>query len=583
MNRLTMTVFFCCATLGACTADEPPPDLLLLNGNVVTLDDDDTIAEAVAISSSSIIAVGTSADIAGLAGHDTAIIDLQGKTVTPGLIDTHNHFAWGASDALYTMSLVYPAVSDIDGIRALVEQAASEREPGEWIIGSGWDDGKLTERRTLTHHDLDAVSPDNPVWLGHTSGHFGIANSAALKLARISVETLDPDGGLIERDADGNPTGILADQAQDLIYAVMPPYTEEQFANAIATMTPKLNAEGITTIKDPEVRRPMWNGYQRAKADGKLTLRVFVLWRSPDTVAGAEELIQQIAPTTIPGDESHDDHLISGGVKIYIDGSGTVRTAWMHDEWNIRFDEIDDGNFGFPVVDPDILRAQVELYHRAGIHLGVHAIGDRAIDWIMDTYDEVLRDAPTAGLRHSIIHCNIPSDHAMDLMVKLQQQYDAAYPETQPAFLWWIGDAYAANFGPARNPRMIPLNTYLSKGIRWGSSSDYNVTPFAPRYGIWASVAREALLGTHGITPYGTDESISAKNALISYTKWNARQVFMEDKIGTIEIGKYADLVVWDSDPLTIPTAELVDLKAVMTFVGGELVHDASSMQDRER
>lgn len=579
MYRLALTLAICLG-LGACPAAQySSPDLILLNGKIITMDDADTIATAVAITGSSIVAVGSSAQLAGLAGEQTEIIDLDGKAVTPGLIDTHNHFAWGAADALFTIDLVYPAVLDIDGIRDLVAGAAAGRESGEWIIGSGWDAGKLAERRTLTRGDLDDISPNNPVWLGHTSGHFGIANSAALKLAGISVETPDPEGGFIERDAQGQPTGILTDQAQDIIYEVIPPYTVAQFADAVAKMTPKLNADGITTIKDPEIRQPMWDGYQRAKEDGDLTLRVFTLWRSPDTIDDARDLLERIGATTIPGDESHDDHLISGGVKIYVDGSGTVRTAWMHDEWNMHFDQVDDGNFGFPVVDTEILRAQIDMFHEAGIHLGVHAIGDRAIDWIMDTYDEILTRTPTHGLRHSIIHCNIPSDRALDLMVRLQSEYDAGYPETQPGFLWWIGDAYAANFGPARNPRMIPLGTFIEKGIIWGSSSDYNVTPFAPRHGIWASVAREALLGTHGSFPYGRDESISVTDALRAYTRWNARQVFMEDKIGRIESGKYADIVVWDRDPLTVPTADLQGMRALMTFVGGELVHSAEEPQ----
>ncbi len=271
--------------------------------------------------------------------------------------------------------------------------------------------------------------------------------------------------------------------------------------------------------------------------------------------------------------------MISGGVKIYIDGSGTARTAWVYDEWNRNLTETDEGNFGLTYLEPDILFEQIRLFHKAGIHLGVHAIGDRAIDFTMDAYDKVLYETPVYGLRHSIIHCNIPTDHAMDLMFKLQNSYDAGYPEVQPAFLWWIGDAYAANFGIKRNSRVLPLKTFLDRGIKWAASSDYNGAPFAPRYGLWASVARQTLFGTHGDHPWGTAESISVQDALKSYTTWAARQVFLEDKIGSIEAGKYADLVVWDRDLYSVPTEKLKEMKALFTLMNGEVVYRAAEFQ----
>ena len=565
--------------IGCAEQDPPPPpaDIVMLRGIVITVDDNDSLAEAIAITDGRIVAVGSDEDIVRYQGDGTRTIDLSGRTVTPGLIDTHNHFAWGASDELYTLDLVYPAVESIEEVAGLVEYSLLEQDPGEWIVGSGWDAGKLTDNRLILASDLDAVSPDNPVWLGNASGHFGVANSAAMALAGIDRNTDVPKGGVMQLDEDGNPNGIFADQAQSLLYDIVPAYTADMYAAAIIETAPKLNAEGITTIKDPEVRQGMWDGYVEAKTSDQLPLRVFALWRTPDTIEGAEEMLEKIRESTRPYTGDHDRHLISGGVKIYIDGSGVVRTAWMHDEWNKDLDEVDRGNTGLPVVDPEILKQQVRMYHDAGIHLGVHAIGDRAIDFIVDTYAEVLEDNPVKGMRHSIIHCNIPTDHAIDTMARLQRDFDAGFPESQPGFLWWIGDAYAGNFGPERNQRMMPFGTYIKKGVRWGASSDFNVTPYAPRYGIWASVARSALLGTYGEQPYGTDESISVQDALKSYTRWNARQVFMEDDIGTIEVGKLADLVVWDRNPYTIPTEELQEMQAELTLLGGEIVFDKAA------
>lgn len=571
-----MAGLLCFLVLAGCAdkaADPNDPDILLVNGKVITMDEGDSIVEAVSIRGGRIVALGESRKIRKFAGPDTEIIDLGGLTVTPGLIDVHNHFAWGALDEHFGLDLSYPGVTGIADIRARIEEAAATRGPDEWIIGSKWDAAKLVEGRDLTASDLDPVSPDNPVWLLHTSAHYGVANSRALALANIGSDTPDPDGGVIVRDDDGKPTGVLADQAMNLVFDVTPPNTTEEFAEAIARQVRGLNAEGITTIKDPEIDQRHWDAYKQIQSRGELTVRVFALWGRTDTLDEAKALLARIAPITNPEEASHDDQLISGGVKIYVDGSGTARTAWVYDEWNRNFTETDEANYGLTYIDPDVLTQQIRLFHKAGIHIGTHAIGDRAIDFTMDVYEKVLAESPAFGLRHSIIHCNIPTDHSMDLMYKLQNSYDAGYPEVQPAFMWWIGDAYAANFGPVRSPKVLPLKTLNDRGILWAASSDYDVSPFPPRYGLWAAIARQTLFGTHGEHPFGTEESISVRDGLRSYTTSAARQVFLEDKIGSIEGGKYADIVVWDRDPYSVSPEEIKDMKALLTIFNGTIVH----------
>ncbi|MEE9230089.1 MAG: amidohydrolase [Acidobacteriota bacterium] len=567
----------------ACAQEQGPPipdslaaDMVLVNGQIITVDSEDSIARAIAIKDGRIIAVGDNASVAAMAGPRTTRVDLQGRTATPGLIDSHNHFAIGATDGMYSLSLRYPEVESIADVVERVRLAAREQAPGEWIQGSGWDEGKLAEKRLIHASDLDRVAPDNPVWLLNTTAHYGTANTEALRRVGITADTPDPPGGRIDRDEDGNPTGVLKDEAMDLIWAVIPQFTGEQLETGIEKVVGELNAEGITALKDPEIDRSIWNAYQQVHARGKLTVRVFTLWRAPDTIEGARELLERIGPFTRPAISTGDDRLISGGIKIYVDGSGGARTAWVHEAWNKNYRESDAGNYGFPVVDPKILLEQVKLFHFAGLHLGLHAIGDRAIDWVVDTYETVLTEKPIHGLRHSIIHCNIPTGHALDLMVKLQATYDAGYPEVQAPFMWWIGDTYAGNFGPDRSRRVHPFKTYLERGIRWGGGSDYDVTPFAPRYGLWASVARAALLGTYGAQPFGTGESIGVREALRSYTRWNAHQLFMEDKIGSIEPGKYADIVVWDADPYSAPIEAIKEMRALLTLVNGEIVHRAA-------
>ncbi|MDH5235352.1 MAG: amidohydrolase family protein, partial [Gemmatimonadota bacterium] len=268
-----------------------------------------------------------------------------------------------------------------------------------------------------------------------------------------------------------------------------------------------------------------------------------------------------------------DDHVISGGVKLFMDGSGGARTAWMTEDWNRDFTEVDRGNRGYPAANPDTLRAMIRAYHDAGFHLSVHSIGDRAIDWTMDSYAQALEANPQVGRRHGIIHANIPSDHALDLMARLQREYDAAYPEPSATFMWWIGDTYAGNFGPRRTKRLDPFKSFLDRGIKWAGGSDYGVTPYPARYGIWASVSREPMLGTWGKDVYGTAESVDVRTALKSFTIWAAHQMFLEQKVGSIEVGKYADLAVWDRDLYTVPTEQLKDLQCQMTVFNGKIVY----------
>ena len=571
----------CCVALlasGGCTRSEAvAPDLVLVNGQILTMDGSNTVAEAVAIKQGRIVAVGATDEIERLVVEGTRHIDLAGKTATPGLIDSHAHISVGAPGDPSYLDLSYPNVESVADVVQLVAERVDALQPGEWVRGGNWDEGKLEERRYIHAADLDSVTPDNPMWLSHTTAHYGVANSLALELSGITRETPDPEGGLIDRHPDGTPTGVLKDTAMGLIRRRGSGDSGEDRLAGLERFLPMLAKEGITAVKDPQIRQSTWDTYRRLRDEGKLTARVFVLWRAGRTVEEAEQLIEQIGSFTNPRETTGDDLLISGGVKVYIDGSGGARTAWMYDQWNQDLTGIDSGNYGLPRTDPRTLRQIIKTFHNAGLHVGTHAIGDRAIDWTVDTYAEAMEENPIHGLRHSIIHCNIPTDHAIEQMRMLQQTYDAAYPEIQAGFTWWIGDTYAGNFGPERNLRLKPLKTFLERGVRWGGGSDYDVTPFPPRYGLWASVARESLLGTYGPAPFGRDESIDIMTALRSYTIWNAHQLFLDDKIGSIEVGKYADIVVWDRDLTSVPIDEIRDMQSELTLLAGEIVYQADT------
>jgi predicted amidohydrolase YtcJ len=551
-----------------------PPQLVLFHGRILTVDSTDSTAQALAIRDGKIVAIGTDREILRLAGGATRRIDLHGRTATPGLIDSHAHIADAGVEQLYHVHL--SDAKTVAEVARRVRAGIAHLKPGEWLQGDGWDEGKLAERRYLMAADLDAVSPSNPVWLTHTTGHYGVANSAALRLAKISARTPDPVAGTIDRDARGLPTGVLKEAAMSAVRDLIPPPTAEQQRAGIMNSIELMHREGMTAVKDPAIERPVWDAYVELLREGKLTAHVCVLWYAGSTLSSARAALQEILAQPRPPDSLGDGRLLSCGAKIFMDGSGGARTAWLYRDWNKHSTGIDTGNSGYPSVDPEVYRQQVRLFHQARVHVGTHAIGDRAIDWVVDTYAQVLAETPTVGLRHSIIHANIPSDHAIETMALLEKQYDAAYPEAQAPFMWWIGDTYAGNFGPQRSLRLVPLKSYLNKGIHWGGGSDYSVTPLAARFGLWASVERETLLATYGAHPFGTAESVDIHAALRSYTIWGARQLFLEDRIGSLEVGKDADIAVWNRNLYDMPARELRNLRCELTIMHGDVVYEAN-------
>ena len=558
-------------TAMAATPSPHAPDLILAHGTVLTVDAHDSVAQAIAIRSGKILEVGTDAAILALAGPRTRIIDLRGRTATPGLIDSHAHVADGGLAGV--VAIDFGGATSVSEIVQRVRERAAHLKPGEWIQGQGWDEAKLNEHRYVLAADLDSAAPDNPVWLEQTTGHYGVANGYALRLGSVMASTPNPPAGTIEHDPSGAASGILKESAQQLVTNLLPQPTQEQRRQGILSMIETLHREGMTAIKDPDDTQPMWDAYREVLEAGALTAHVCVLWHAGDSVESARQALKTIEALPRPPQSLGDGRLISCGAKIYMDGSGGGRTAWMYKEWSKNWTEVDHGNYGYPAEDPAVYRDMVRLLHRAGVNVGTHAIGDRAIDWVVDTYAEVLRETPTRGLRHSIIHANLPSEHAIDVMATLQRQYDAGYPEIQPPFMWWLGDNYAGNLNADRAPHLEPLKTLQARGVHWAGGSDFNVTPIPARYGIWAAVQRETLKGTYGIHPFGTTEGIDVHAALRAYTAEGARALFLEEKIGSLEAGKEADIAVWDHNFYSVPGAELKDIKCEMTLFHGQVVY----------
>ena len=248
----------------------------------------------------------------------------------------------------------------------------------------------------------------------HTTGHYGVANHQALRLAHITAATSNPPAGTIDRDPQGVPTGVLKESAMDAVVALIPPPTPEQWRNGILRMVDTLHREGMTAVKDPDIQPPIWDAYHQLLEEKKLTVHVCVLWHGGTTLESAQAALARIQALPRPPDSLGDGNLLSCGAKLYMDGSGGARTAWVYKEWNKNSTGIDQGNYGYPSIDPEVYRQMVRLFHQAGVSVGTHAIGDHAIDWAVDTYAQVLKEKPTSGLRHSIIHANIPTDHAID-------------------------------------------------------------------------------------------------------------------------------------------------------------------------
>jgi predicted amidohydrolase YtcJ len=548
-----------------------PAELVLRNGLVLTIDAQDTVAHAVAIRNGRVVAVGSDAVVAKLVGPHTRVIDLAGKTVTPGMIDTHAHVLEGVTEAMYKADLAQ--ASSVAEILILMKAQAEKTPAGDWAQGFGWNEGVIAEHRGPTLQELDAVTPGHPVLLENVTHHYAIVNSAALAKLGMDATTKDPVGGTIVRDDNGKPTGLLKEAAQVLALNAIPPLTAAQFRRGVQAVLDQMHAVGLTGVKDI-VYPDGWAAYLAfAKSDG-LTAHICPLMWAGTTVDSAKVALTAIERARIESAAIKSQDLGVCGAKILLDGSAMARTAWRNEDYAPDPRRPGPTGRGYPTVDPAQYRAMVKLFNAAGVAVGTHAIGDRAIDLAVDSYAEALSQNPQMGLRHSVIHAHEPTEHALKVMQELQKKYDAGIPETQSIFLYWLGDSLPAAFGPAQSQRLMPLSTYRKLGLVFASGSDFSVTPLSPALGLWATVAREPLKGTFGPHPFGTAEAVDVHTAMRSYTEWAARQLFLEKETGTVAVGKWADLAVWDRNPYAVSTPDLKGMKCMMTLYKGAVVFE---------
>ncbi|MGA7292712.1 MAG: amidohydrolase [Terriglobales bacterium] len=534
-------------------------DLLLRNGHVVTMDGTRKIVSAIAVRDGRILAVGDDATLATCASSRTQLIDLHQHTVLPGLIDIHTHaMEWVKTILSGEIDAGYPTVHSIAEITQAVAHRAAELPPGQWIVGSGWDDAKLTEKRYITRRDLDPASANHPVYLKHVSGHLAVTNSAALKLAGITRNTPDPQGGVIERDASGEPTGILKDTAMGLVAELLPKDPPDINERAAKLVSEKAAEVGLTTIHDIYISSDEMRGYQQAYRRGWLKIRVQMSPRI-GSIADAEKLAQMGVHTGFG-----DDQLKFGAAKMFADGGMGARTIAIYPPGVIG----EPTNLGVLRWTPADMQKAHLLAAAAGWQLETHAIGDRAIDEVLDSYAAVIQQLSLKDPRFRVVHAGISTPAIQKRLRELHVLVDG-----NPPFVYWIG-SWFLKYGPDRVRWCYPAKSYIDNGIIEGAGSDVPVTPLSPWWGIWAAVVRRELQTAQILAP---EERISVEQALTLYTRNGAYAGFEEDRKGALEPGKLADFIVVDRDVLTVPSDELKDVKVLQTFVGGRNVYDRPS------
>lgn len=528
------------------------PDLILLNGNILTVDEDFYRAEAVAIKDGIILRVGDNREVKPLAGKGTKIIDLRGKAVLPGFNDAHCHM-WMFGVQLSQINCRSPPTKSIAEILEKIGRRVKRTPPGRWIVGWGYDDTKLAEKRHPNRWDLDKVSPKNPVALRRTCGHTMVVNTRALEIVGYGKETPQPEGGEIEKDPNsGEPTGILRETAMSPVNDITRAYSVEEIEEAIKLACQHGLREGLTSYQEAGLLTNAIKAYQRLHAREELPVRVYMMVSS-DILDG----ILEAGITTGFG----DDWLRVGPIKVMMDGGMGGKTAALYEPYEGTKD-----NVGIIYMSQEKLDSLVKRAHDAGFQIAIHAIGDRAIDVSLNALERAIKENPREDHRHRIEHCGLSTPPLTGRLRRL-----GVLPAGQPPFLYNIGDSFNTNLGPKRIKWTYPFKTWFEEGLRPSGSSDRPVVLGAPLLGIWAAVNRETEAGV----VLAPEEGVTPEQAIRMYTINAAYASFEEGVKGSIEPGKLADLVVLSDDPTRVPPQKIRDIKVLKTIVAGRVAYEA--------
>ncbi len=549
------------------------PDQIIHHAKIVTVDSDFSIAEAIALRGDRILAVGTNAEILPLAGIGTRLVDLQGKTVLPGLIDSHVH-ATGAAE--YEFDHPIPDMLSIADVLAYIRGRAEQLADGEWVTVSQVFITRLAEQRFPTRDELDSVAPNNPVLF--RTGPDGAVNSLALKLSGIDRDFQITDGepGYIEKDpTTGEPTGILRSCTR-LVKAksVERTPTKAVRSQRLHELLRDYNSVGITSIADRSASDEAIEIFKDLRDAGNLSCRVFLSY-SLNAQSSLEQITAQVQKAATSPLHEYDNMLWLRGAKIFLDGGMLTGSAYMRQPWGVSsIYAINDPNYrGLLYVDPEKLYQIANVCLKNDIQITAHSVGDGAVHALIDAYEQVNRETPVAPRRPCITHCNFMSAEAIDRMSKL-----GIVADIQPVWLWLDGKTLLNQFGEDRLEYFQPYRKLVDSQVVFGGGSDHmqkigsmrSVNPYNPFLGIWITQRR---------IPRGMDSAlhpehiITRAEAIRFYTINNAFLTFEEKEKGSLEPNKLADLIVLDRDILTCPVDEIRQIQVESTYLGGKLVY----------
>ena len=553
-KRIAVAIAIAVLIPAAAIAAEPP-DLVLVNGKVVTVDDRFTIAQAVAIKGSRIVATGSTAAIRKLAGPNTKVIDARGRTVIPGLIDNHAHFV-RVAEKWHSEMRLDGVTSRAQAIKML-QQRVRAAKPGEWIAAlGGWSEEQFTDDpRGFPLAELDQLAPNNPVALQAIYRHTYL-NTAALKAAAIDEKTPNPRGGTIEKDASGKPTGIVVGAGAVAFVAAKVPLAEkQQWLQNARDVVAFLNSTGMTAWMDAGGRgmsAAHYEPYRYLAEKGELNARVFwQIVRQPGTPGDVDKVLAEI-PTFKPFQGSDYFDNVGYGESVY----SPINTQLLNPKANTRPEDF--AQWG------RIARALAQH----GIYANSHVEMEPSIDAFLNLYEEVNREKPIKGLRWAFSHIDQVTPAQIERMKRLGM---SAQIHTRPL----IQGVLMHRFHGERAYTMPPMRMVQDSGIMWGLGSDATaVTTSNPFYNLWFAVTGK-MIGGHEVNR----QTITREEALIAHTRNNAYIVFQESNLGSLQPGKYADLIILDRDYLTVPADQIKDIKPVMTMVGGRIVYEAKGAQ----
>ena len=536
---------------------------LFTNARIVTCDPRRPSAAAVAVRDGRIVAVGDEAAVRPQVSPEATALDLGGRTLVPGFIDAHNHMACTA-ETFFAVDASPRSVSSIAELVAAVARAGQSTPPGAWIRGFGMDWTRFAEGRRPTRWDLDEAGAEHPVVILHVSGHYALVNSRALNDRGLTEAAPDPAGGSLDRDASGKLTGLLLDSATNLVLQtsvdicghgpnIHTAIETDELAAMVGEASRRYLAAGLTTICDPQVTSREMRAYRLARSRGDLPIRTVMLPLSHQL-----DELQAIGLVGPMG----DDHLRIGAMKFYTDGAITGGTAVFSQPMGSR------GQYpGTLYHQPAELASLLRTAAVAGWQLAIHTMGDRAMGIMLDAVEAAMAAAPDGDLRHRIEHSTWPTAEQLARIARL-----GMVPVTQPGSIAELGDIWHDHLGE-RVHHAMPLRDQLELGIRPAISSDAFVQSYRPLDTIAAAMQRITPSGFE----VGPDQRLGVEEALTAHTINAARALHLEDRLGSIEVGKLADFAVLDGDLLATPADAIRAIPIWMTVVGGEVLHSTAA------